>query len=174
MKRSIYGQEIKNEITAADNSTIHKKAIDFSSVDINGKLLRLSDFKGRYVLLDFWASWCIPCRQSTPYLKKLHNKYRKAGLDVIAIADDDNNHDKWRNAINVDKTELWYNILDGKIFANNSIDGSKSISKKYAINILPTRILIDKDGIITGRYSGTESAVELDKKLASIFNHHSN
>ncbi len=170
LQKSMYGKEIQKEITSIDNSAVNKKAINFNSIDINGKLIRLSDFKGRYVLIDFWASWCVPCRESTPHLKKLFNKYNKAGLDVIAVADDDNNQNDWKKAVVKDKTEAWHNVLDGTVRANNETDNSRSISNQYAIYSLPTRVLIDKNGIIIGRYEGTESAIALDRKLAAIFN----
>jgi hypothetical protein len=96
IQNSIYGKQIKREINAIDNSAIGKPAANFSSVDVNGKPISLSDFKGHYVLLDFLASWCVPCRQANPHLIQLFKKYNSKGLDVIGIADDDGNINGWK------------------------------------------------------------------------------
>jgi thiol-disulfide isomerase/thioredoxin len=169
IQNSSYGKEIQKSIATIDNNSLNKKATDFASTDINGKPVCLADFKGRYVLLDFWASWCVPCRQSTPHLIQLFKKYNKAGLEVIAVADDDNDHNAWKKAVKKDGTEIWHNILRGLIRNNMEFDRSKSISDLFAVSLLPTKILIDKNGVIIGRYTGTEDTADLDKKLAEVF-----
>jgi thiol-disulfide isomerase/thioredoxin len=113
------------------------------------------------VLLDFWGSWCIPCREGMPHMIELFRKYNKSGLDIIGVAVQEPSPEDWRKAIAKDKTGIWYNIM-GDI-------KSDKINKLYGINIYPTKILIDKNGIIIGRYDGTEGANTLDKKLAEVF-----
>ena len=167
VKSSFYGRQIQTTIASIDNNSVHTIAKNFTTTDVNGKPINLADFKGRYVLLDFWASWCVPCREGTQHIISLFKKYHPAGLDVIAVADDDNEPKDWKRAIKKDKTEIWHNVLAGK--TNNDNSGlTASISDKFGVNVLPTKILIDKSGTIIGRYDETQTA-DLDKKLAELF-----
>jgi thiol-disulfide isomerase/thioredoxin len=146
-------------------------AKDFTALDINGKSLQLSDFKGKYVLLDFWASWCVPCRKGNPHLKELYAKYQSKGCEVIGVSDDDRNHDAWKKAVDQDGLP-WHQVLRGLDIDKKmrGIKNESDISEKYGINSLPTQILIDATGKIIGRYGGGGEPHEaLDKKLADIF-----
>jgi thiol-disulfide isomerase/thioredoxin len=165
VKNSIYAKEAQKLITEIDDNSSGKKAKDFTTVDINGKQITLSRFKGRYVLLDFWASWCVPCRESTPHLMEMYKKYKGSGLDIVAVSADDN-RDAWLKAVKQDGVDIWHNVLYQP--AGNK-DKSKSITVQFAIKVFPTKILIDRNGMIIGRYTGTEDADALDKKLAEIF-----
>jgi len=167
MQNSYYGKQVQNIIAGIESSSGGKAAKNFTSVDINGKSISLADFKGRYVLLDFWGSWCAPCRASTPHIKDLFTKYHKAGLDVLAIAVDDKPKD-WKEAIEKDGTGIWHNIMieEGKYKATND---PNRIDETYNIHVYPSKVLVGKDGVIIGRYDGTESTVALDKKLAELF-----
>lgn len=141
-------------------------APEFSSIDINGKKLALSDFRGKYVIVDFWASWCVPCRQSNPHLKELYAKYHDKGLDVICISDDDSNPGKWRAAVEKDGIQMFHHILRGfKVLPGMMFDRTNDISDKYAVHSIPTKFLIDKEGKIVGKFD-TE---ELTNKLREIF-----
>jgi len=167
VKNCMYGRQIQSKIMAIENSVINKEAFNFSTVELNGKPIRLSDFKGKYVLLDFWASWCVPCRASMPHMVKLYKKYNKAGLEIIGVSDDDTDPKAWKKAMKKDGTGIWRNVLDGAVFTKDPIDKSPSISNEFAIHSIPSKILIDKNGIIIGRYD--ENTAPLDKKLAEIF-----
>ncbi len=167
VKESNYGKEIEEFIIKMNDASPGKLAKIFTAKDLNGKPINLADFKGHMVLLDFWASWCVPCRESTPHLIKLYKKYKTAGLEVIAVADDDNEIKSWKKAIQQDRSYVWHNVLAG-----NKEDAQKSetnINYKYSIHSIPTKILIDKNGIIIGRYTGTDETGALDKKLADVF-----
>lgn len=173
VKNSSYGKEIQRSILTLDNNAAGKKAKDFTAMDLNGKPLSLAAFKGRYVLLDFWTS-IQPKLHNAPHLKQLFNKYNKAGLDVISVADDDADPYAWKHAIKNDGTGIWHHILRGLKFDKNNIDLSNSIDDKFDVSACPTKILIDENGIIIGRYVGTEENAALDKKLAEIFEHSNN
>ncbi|TSD66015.1 AhpC/TSA family protein [Inquilinus sp. KBS0705] len=162
VKKSTPGLGVQKAISTrlAANIINNVKAENFTAYDVNGKSVSLANFKGKYVLLDFWGSWCVPCRESTPHLILLFNKYHRAGLDVIAIAANDK-PDDWRRAIKKDNTGIWYNVLDK--------DKPNSLTETYSVNLFPTKILIDNEGTIIGRYDGTQAANALDSKLAEIF-----
>jgi thiol-disulfide isomerase/thioredoxin len=89
IQKSLYGKEVKETIDKIENNLPGKMAKEFTTIDLNGNSVSLSNFKGRYVLLDFWATWCVPCRQSTPHIIELFKKYHNQGLDIIGIAEDD-------------------------------------------------------------------------------------
>jgi thiol-disulfide isomerase/thioredoxin len=147
-------------------------AASFSTIDINGKPIKLSDFKGKYVLLDFWASWCVPCRKSNPHLIEIYHQYKAKGFDIIGVSDDDTRQMQWRNAVKHDSTGIWHQILRGagKITAQKSSGNSKDLHQLYSIQSLPTKILIDPTGKIIGRYGDNDTTDDdLDKKLKEIF-----
>ncbi|MDR2843745.1 MAG: TlpA family protein disulfide reductase [Candidatus Symbiothrix sp.] len=150
------------------------KALDFTAVDIHGDTLRLSDFRGKYVLIDFWASWCRPCRAGHPHLLELYAKYKDKGFEIIAIADNDRTPDIWRKAVEDDKVGVWKHILRGldveialKGDANLAHHPKEISGSKYAVTVLPTKVLVDPDGIISGRYNGNSEG--LDEKLEETF-----
>jgi thiol-disulfide isomerase/thioredoxin len=130
--------------------------------------------KGKYVLIDFWASWCVPCRKSMPHVKELYDRYKDKGLEVIGVSDDDRDTAAWVKAVAKDGTGIWHNVLRGldwdKLRKNEKND--KDISDKFGIHSLPTKILIDRNGMIIGRYDkGTEEeAAAMDKKMAEMLN----
>lgn len=170
IQNSQYGKEVAKRIHEIEANSIGDSAKQIIANDINGNPINLSDFRGKYVLLDFWASWCVPCRKESPHLIELFKKYHGQGLEVIGIADDSNNPDAWKNAIEKDGVNIWYNVLNGlETVTNGRFDRSDLISTKYGVHIFPTKILIDKEGILIGRYKGAESQQELDKKLNEIF-----
>jgi len=141
-------------------------APDFTTVDINGNKLSLSDFKGKYVILDFWASWCVPCRQSNPHLRELYSKYHDKGLEILCVSDDDSHPDKWRSAVAKDSIQLFHHVLRGlKVSKNMEFDKSNDLDEKYAIHYIPTKYLIDREGRIVGKFD-TE---QLTAKLKEIF-----
>jgi len=146
------------------------KAYVFASQELRGTPLSLSDYKGKYVLLDFWASWCVPCRKGNPHLLSLYSQYKDKGFEIIGISDDDNNHDAWKKAVEKDSIDVWKHVLRGlKWDGKGNFDRSNDISDNFGIHSLPTKILIDPNGVIIGRYGGGGDTDEaMDKMLAEV------
>jgi thiol-disulfide isomerase/thioredoxin len=155
VKKSLYGEQITEELAKRKIGIPGTESFDFTKTDLNGQPLSLSSLRGKYVLLDFWGSWCVPCRKGNPHLKELYFQYKDKGFDIIGIAADNNTKDAWLKAIEKDQLP-WHHIL---------IDDLEAI---YNITSYPTKILIDKRGIIIGRYGSEEN--KLDQQLSSIFN----
>lgn len=123
-------------------------APDFSIVDISGKPLTLSDFRGDYVLLDFWASWCGPCRRSHPGLVKLYDSFSDVpfpseGKFVVISISLDNNAQNWRKAIEKDGLRWSSHALDQYLPAMGG-----SVASLYDVRQIPSRFLIDDKGMI--------------------------
>ena len=171
IQNSFNGKEIAKTIQKIESVSPGKMSKGFTSTDVNGDSIDLLNYRGKYVLLDFWASWCVPCRQSTPHLIDLFKKYKDSGLVIIGIADDDANPKAWERAIKKDGTDIWYNILnERKVDKNGTTNNFESINNKYGIQVLPTKILIDKNGLIIERYEGTDRGITLENKFKEIFN----
>lgn len=183
-KLNAYYNQFPEKVKATAGKTINEElerrklgvegtiAADFSAPDINGQPLKLSDFKGKYVLIDFWASWCLPCRKGNPHLKKLYAAYKDKGLEIIGVSDDDRKPDAWKKAVEQDGISMWKHVLRGldmeKLRAG--IYNERDISKKYGIYSLPTKILIDPQGKVIARYEGDDKdEAEMDKKFKAVF-----
>ena len=167
LQHSNQGKEVASEIVKLRAGSPGSIAKDFTTIDINGNTLSLSDYKGKYVLLDFWASWCVPCRHGNPHLKELYAKYKNKGIEFIGIADDDRAEDAWKKAVEKDDIGIWKHVRRGLKFQNGVFDRSTDISEKFGTHTLPTKILIDRTGLIIGRYGEDEEA--LNKKLKEVF-----
>jgi thiol-disulfide isomerase/thioredoxin len=171
VRESAAGKAIAAEIGKLEAGSPGSMAKDFTAEEIDGRSLTLSSLKGKYVLIDFWASWCVPCRKSMPHVKELYAKYKDKGLEVIGVSDDDRDSTAWKKAITKDGTGVWHNVLRGLDMGKTGLgENDKDISGKFGIHSLPTKVLIDRDGKIIGRYDkGTEEeAAEMDKKLAEV------
>lgn len=127
---------------------------DFNIKDDAGKSHQLSNRKGKVVLLDFWASWCIPCRKEIPHLKELNKAYASEGLDIVSISIDDDK-EKWLKAVKEERMpwdQLW--------------DEADDVSKAYYVKSIPKLFLLDKDGTVIGR---NLRGKKLTDKLAEVF-----
>ncbi|WP_206513688.1 TlpA disulfide reductase family protein [Pseudoflavitalea rhizosphaerae] len=172
IRQSTIGQELKKEIDGLRMGSPGSKAHLFTKKDINGQELSLADFKGKYVLVDFWASWCVPCRKGNPHLLSLYAKYKDKGFEIIGISDDDSNHEAWKKAVEKDGIGVWKHVLRGLDMKKKMAgeENPEDVSDYYGIHSLPTKILIDPNGVIVGRYGGGgENDEAMDKKLKEIF-----
>jgi len=116
-----------------------EKLNDFQQRDTNSNMVRLSDFKGKYVLVDFWASWCGPCRKENPNLVEVYQKYHSKSFDIIGISLDDNRK-SWLDAIKQDKLS-WPQLSDLKSFDN-------AVARQFSIHAVPSNFPLNPDGIV--------------------------
>ena len=162
LKNSENGKKFRESLEKFKQSKIGSTAPAFSLKDLNNKEITLSELNDKFVLIDFWASWCLPCREENPYLKKMYDDYSKKGLEIISISRD-KDLDAWRKAISQDKMN-WINI-------STEINKSE-IEKEYFVNGIPHKILIDKNGIIIGKWkgSGITNLESIENLLKEIIN----
>jgi cytochrome c biogenesis protein CcmG, thiol:disulfide interchange protein DsbE len=136
------------------------KAPDFTLSDLSGKSVSLYQHLGKVVVLDFWATWCPPCRMSIPELVKLQEKYREKGLVIIGVSlDDPNTKNAYLESFR-EKYKINYTILRGDDEATEKYFGRSQFS-------IPTLFIINRDGMVTDMFSGySPGAVE--KSLEKI------
>jgi thiol-disulfide isomerase/thioredoxin len=155
-KNSIYGKELGESLRVAAKTGLGVKP-SFTLPDRDGKDLSLASLKGKVVLVDFWASWCGPCRKENPNLVKAYAKYHDKGFEIIGVSLDDKK-DNWLKAIDADKL-VWLHASDLK--------GWKSdLAAEYGIKSIPTSFLVDAEGKIIAKDLRGDA---LEKKLESIF-----
>lgn len=160
MVQSAYQQylQIKQQKDSQNFLAPGKPAPGFTQTDVDGKALSLSDLKGKVVLIDFWASWCGPCRKENPNVVKLYEKYKDAGFTVLSVSLDDNKAN-WLAAIERDKL-VWPNHVSDLKKWNNEV------ARIYQVSGIPFTVLVDREGnIIDTKLRG----VELERALSTIF-----
>ncbi len=159
-------QQLPSAVTLKDRIEISKKtavgsyAMDFTQNDTLDNPVSLSSFKGKYVLVDFWASWCGPCRAENPNVVKAFNQYKDKNFTVLGVSlDRPNAKDKWLKAIHDDNL-TWTQVSDLKYWDNE-------VAKQYGIRAIPQNLLIDPQGkIIAKNLSGEDLNEKLGEVLA--------
>ncbi len=136
----------------------HSPAIasDFKLQDLSGKAIALSDFKGKAVLLDFWATWCPACRASIPSIQRLHKNYSGKGLVVLGISTDQGGWDSVKSFVT--EYGMTYTVLKG----------SDAVFSSYQVRSIPMAVLVNKEGRIVKRYLGFGGEDDLEKDVKSV------
>jgi len=147
-------------IKGRKRTAIGSPAPAFTINDVNGTPVSLSSFQGKYVLLEFWASWCVPCRQQIPALKAAYEKYKDKGFTILSISVDADKH-KWEKALK-EENLAWMNVRD---VVDKNRPADSSLARLYGVTPIPDNFLVGPDGKILER--GVEGAA-LDAKLAAI------
>lgn len=159
VKETATGKEFGEFVKNLAKADVGKLAPDFTQTDTAGHPVKLSSFRGKYVLLDFWASWCVPCRAENPNVVKAYAEYHPKGLDIISVSLDlPNGKEKWLKAIHADGLK-WTQVSDLKSFGNE-------VAVLYGIHAIPQNFLIGPDGKIIAK---NLQGAELNQKLREIF-----
>ena len=155
----VIGQQQQKRIESAQNSSVGvgSPAPEIILNNPEGEAVALSSFKGNYVLLDFWAGWCAPCRRENPNLVKAYNKYHGKGFEIYQVSLD-KAKDEWIRAIKTDNLN-WTHVSDLKFWAS-------PIAKLYYVRSIPANFLIDPDGKIVARNIRGQA---LEQKLNEIY-----
>ncbi|GIV29787.1 MAG: thiol:disulfide interchange protein [Bacteroidia bacterium] len=152
-----FGKLAQQKLLQIKGTSIGNKIMEFSQASPDGKIINIRDFEGKYVLIDFWASWCGPCRMENPYVVAAYNKYKDKGFTILGVSLDQNKN-AWLKAIEKDNL-TWTHVSDLKGWNNE-------VAQAFGISSIPQNILIDKNGIIIAKnLRGTA----LEEKLKEIF-----
>lgn len=150
------GKQMAERLASSKITAVGKAALDFEQQDVNGVVLKLSSLKGKYVLLDFWASWCGPCRAENPNVLKAYQKFKDRQFEILAVSLD-NNKERWLAAIQQDGMP-WIHVSDLKGWKNE-------VAVQYDIRSIPQNLLIGPDGVIIAKNLRGEA---LEEKLNEI------
>ena len=147
--------EIKKDAEYNEKFMKGVKAPDFTQTDTSGTAITLSSLQGKYVLVDFWAIWCKPCRAQNPTLVRLYKKYKDKGFTILGVSLD-SKKEAWLKAIHDDKL-VWQHVSDLKHWSN-------AVAKQYKISSVPQNYLLDSNGVIVGKNLSED---DLDQVLES-------
>lgn len=142
--------------TSGNDNKSRPVASDFKLQDLNGKAVKLSDYRGKPVLIDFWATWCPPCRASIPGIEKLHKTYSPKGLVVLGISTDQGGWDYVKS----------FTTEYGMTYA--VLKGNDDVFSDYQVRTIPMVVLLNKKGEIVKRYLGFDGEDELEKEIKNL------
>lgn len=148
---------LSERVATLKSVSIGMPAVDFALNDTTGNPISISSFQGKILLIDFWASWCRPCRIENPNVVKLYNDYKDKGFEIIGVSFDEN-RSKWIDAIHQDQL-TWPHVSDLKGW-------SSAAGKLYAVNSIPATVLLDREGNIVAKNLRGDA---LRKKLEEIY-----
>ncbi|NPA47008.1 MAG: redoxin domain-containing protein [Chlorobi bacterium] len=162
VKKSGYAQRAIASINRALVTAIGQKAPDFEAPTPDGKTLKMSDVlkKSKVLILDFWASWCRPCRRENPYVVEIYKKYHPKGLNILSISlDRPGQKDKWLQAIKDDHLD-WYHVSNLQFWQD-------PVARQYGIQSIPATLILDKNGIIRAKNLRRD---DLEAKVKELIN----
>jgi peroxiredoxin len=167
LKNSLSGKNISNKINALKIQNerltmlnIGKEAPNFSAPNPDGKQLSLNEIKGKATIIDFWASWCGPCRRENPNVVKVYDKYHDKGLEIISVSlDKPGQKEKWLKAIEDDKL-TWHHVSNLQYFQD-------PVAQQYNIQSIPATYILDADGKIVAKSLRGQA---LEDKIAEMLN----
>ncbi|MGV3765594.1 MAG: redoxin domain-containing protein [Chitinophagaceae bacterium] len=155
-KASVIAQKMQHSLDMAKKLQVGNPALDFTQNDPDGKPVSLRDFRGKYVLIDFWASWCGPCRAENPNVVAAYNKYKNKNFTILGISLD-KDRAKWLEAVEKDGL-TWPHVSDLQYWSN-------AVAKQYDVSAIPANYLIDPNGNIVAKNLRGEHLV---KKLEEL------
>ncbi|WP_052273331.1 TlpA disulfide reductase family protein [Flavihumibacter solisilvae] len=158
VKQSAIGRELKERIGLLSKVETGKPAQPFTQKNTTGTAVQLSDYRGKYVLLEFWASWCGPCRAENPNLVKMYSTYKDKGFEILSVSLD-SDREKWLKAISVDGLP-WMQVSDLKGWNN-------TVGVLYGVRAVPASFLVNPEGVIIAQGLRGEA---LEKKLEELLN----
>ena len=148
---------MKKRVEVLKNVAVGKMAPDFTQNDPEGNPVSLASLRGNYLLIDFWASWCGPCRRENPNIVAAYSKYHEKGFDILGVSLD-NSKERWLQAIEADRL-TWNHVSDLKYWSNEA-------AAIYGISSIPSSLLLDREGkIIAKNLKGKDLHSELEKLL---------
>ncbi len=150
-------KNLENRVSTLKNVAVGNQAVDFALNDTTGNPIAISSFKGKYLLIDFWASWCGPCRRENPNVVALYNDFSDKGFEIIGVSFDDDGN-KWIKAIHQDGL-TWPHVSDLKGWGS-------AAGKLYGINSIPATVLLDRNGVIIAKNLRGDA---LRKKLEELY-----
>jgi peroxiredoxin len=156
IKNSRIGKSLAEFIAYNKIGAVGSNAMDFTQNDVNGNPIALSSFKGKYVLVDFWASWCRPCRAENPNVVKAYNKFKDKNFTILSVSLDQDK-DSWTKAIEKDGLK-WNHVSDLKYWSN-------AVAVQYHIQSIPQNFLIDPNGKIVAK---DLRGADLERKLCEL------
>jgi peroxiredoxin len=158
LQNTQYVKTISELIEIYESVAIGKTAPDFTENNTEGYPVKLSDLYGKsYILLDFWASWCPPCRQENPNIVALYNQYKDKGFNILGVSLD-KSKERWLKGIHDDNL-TWTHVSDIQYW-------NSAAAKLYGVRAIPSNFLLDKDGVIVGKNLRGE---DLKNKLAELY-----
>jgi peroxiredoxin len=153
---SKYTQEIENKFTKEASLMDGAVAPDIQLKSPEGNIIKLSSLKGKIVLIDFWASWCGPCRRENPNVRRVYQRFKDKGFEIYGVSLD-NDASRWKGAIAADQLE-WLHVSD-------LMGWQSSAAQLYQVHSIPQTILLDREGRIIAKGLRGE---QLEEKLAEL------